>query len=57
MAVALVIAAVWGLLVWAVARWVFGAGDPSGIAFTAGCVLLGTQLGERLWGRRRRATR
>jgi hypothetical protein len=56
-AVALVISAVWGVLVWAVLRWVFDAGDPVDDAFTAGCILLGLQVCERFWGRRGRAKR
>jgi hypothetical protein len=56
-AVALVISAVWGVLVWVVARWVFDADDPVTLAFTAGCMLLGFQAVERMQEWRRRARR
>ncbi|NEB74681.1 hypothetical protein G3I40_05465 [Streptomyces sp. SID14478] len=55
--VALAIAAVWGVVVWVVLRWVFDVDDSVGMSITASGVLLGTLVGDRLrekWKRRRR---
>ncbi|XIG71989.1 hypothetical protein C1N81_30935 [Streptomyces sp. SGAir0957] len=53
-AMVLGLALVWGVLVWVVARWVFQAGDPSGMGFVAGGVLIGPLLGQRIRERRLR---
>ncbi|MEU6392086.1 hypothetical protein [Streptomyces sp. NPDC046939] len=53
----LAVATAWGVLVWAVARWVFHVDDPSGTGFVAGGVLIGPPLGRRIRERRRGAAR